>query len=107
MKPRERILLKAAVLGDTGGDFRMRELHQQRPPAGDQQNHLAVDLPDLAATLEESIGVLWRSIHGETAQAIGSLGNAMARISRVARWTPGKIHQTKHPNVSSPTPQIR
>ena len=107
VKPGERILLKTAVLGDTGGDFRMRELHQQRPPTGEQQNHLAVDLPDLAVTLEESISVVWRSVHGENAHAIGLPGNAMARISSVARWTPGKIHHTKHPNVSSPTPQIR
>ena len=44
-----------AVLGDAGGDFWMGQLHEQRPPAREEQNHLAVHLPDHRVRREKSL----------------------------------------------------
>jgi len=42
----ERVRLKATVVGDPGGDFRMRQLHEQRATSRKQQNHLAIHTPN-------------------------------------------------------------
>jgi len=46
-------VLKVAVVGDAGCDEGMGDLHQQRPPAAQQERRLAVDAPaDRARTGE-------------------------------------------------------
>ena len=102
--------MKAAVLGDAGGDLRMGELHQQRAPAGEQQDHFAVDLPDLAVVLEESfpaICLVRNRAHVENAYAKVSDGSGARCNSSAERCAPGKIHHANAPNVNAPTPQIR
>jgi hypothetical protein len=54
MQARERIFLEITVVGYTGRDFGMRDLHQQRAPARRQENHLPVDSPNRVFLIEES-----------------------------------------------------
>src|SRR5262245_50027588 len=53
----EWIFLKPAVLGNAGRDSGMGQLHQQRASAGCQQDHLAIDLPNLAVELKKPLAI--------------------------------------------------
>ena len=102
--------MKAAVLGDAGGDFRMGELHQQRAPAGEQQDHFPINVPDLAVALEKSLAafcLVRNRAHVENARPKYRTAAAPFVTSSAERCAPGKIHHAKAPNVNAPTPQIR
>src|SRR5688500_15623325 len=55
LKPTQWIILKVAVLRNTGGDFRMSYLQEQSASAGQQPDHLPVDAPENGLGREKTI----------------------------------------------------